>query len=255
MLRLFKAWYLVLILCAWYIGVSSRLEICNNNVFERMFMGHGVVTSLNLVIAHPDDEVMFFAPTLLQLDQRLGHKIPVRIFSLTDGGADGLGEVRTQELRECAKLLLRRKQPKVFVLNFDDGMDEVWDLEKAASEVAAQVPDRNPIFITFDDKGVSQHVNHISCYKAVQILKHKIPNGLFFRLLSKTLLPEKYSAFLPALLRSFTCNEKLVFVNSFSHYLLAFASMLNAHVSQMVWFRYGWWLFSCYVYVNELQAI
>lgn len=54
-----------------------------------------------LVIAHPDDECMFFTPALLQLRQS---HVP-HILCLSNGGYDGLGEVRSIELRLSGQTL------------------------------------------------------------------------------------------------------------------------------------------------------
>lgn len=55
-----------------------------------------------LVIAHPDDEVMFFLPSLLALK---GSGISCHLLCLTNGDYDGLGKVREKELdRSCRKL-------------------------------------------------------------------------------------------------------------------------------------------------------
>ena len=48
-----------------------------------------------MVTAHPDDEVMFFSPTILTL---VGFGVEVSAICLSLGNADGLGDVRRQEL-------------------------------------------------------------------------------------------------------------------------------------------------------------
>lgn len=71
-----------------------------------------------LLTAHPDDECMFFAPTLLGLTQaRNGgeepqriiekQKTPADVFSLclSSGDADGLGETRKAELERSLDVL------------------------------------------------------------------------------------------------------------------------------------------------------
>jgi LmbE family N-acetylglucosaminyl deacetylase len=53
-----------------------------------------------LVVAHPDDETIFFGG-LVQQEQ----KIPWRLIVLTNGNADGQASRRTQELKRAAKSL------------------------------------------------------------------------------------------------------------------------------------------------------
>ena len=68
-----------------------------------------------LLIAHPDDEAMFFAPTLLHLTQpEAGNH--VKILCLSSGDADGLGETRKKELVKSGMLLGLRSEEDVFVV-------------------------------------------------------------------------------------------------------------------------------------------
>ncbi|SCU89842.1 LAFA_0E21330g1_1 [Lachancea sp. 'fantastica'] len=252
MWRLSNLFKLVLLLFIAYLGSSELIQKSNTAAYERMFMG-AKPTSVNLIIAHPDDEVMFFAPTLIQLDALLDQEVPVRVFCMTNGGADGLGAIRVRELQESLQLLMHRKRPNTEILDFADGMQENWDLKSTTKHLKSVVTDSAPTFITFDDHGISNHINHISCYKTVQNLRDYYPEGLYFRLSSKQWILQKYTAFIPALLHAHRSTRGIIFVNDFKTYLLSFATMLNAHVSQMVWFRYGWWFLSYYVYANELQ--
>src|SRR4051794_22037415 len=77
--------------------------------------------SIVILIAHPDDEAMFFAPTLLALSKpELGNHVKVLCFSsgtcsahsllfqvpnFPTGNADGLGDIRKNELVKSARLL------------------------------------------------------------------------------------------------------------------------------------------------------
>ena len=60
--------------------------------------------SVLLLTAHPDDECMFFAPTLLAL---LATTPPPSVYSLclSVGNADGLGETRRAELGKSLDVL------------------------------------------------------------------------------------------------------------------------------------------------------
>lgn len=69
-----------------------------------------------LLIAHPDDEAMFFAPTVLALTRPdLGNH--VKILCLSSGDAAGLGETRKRELVESGLVLGLRKREDVFVVD------------------------------------------------------------------------------------------------------------------------------------------
>ena len=58
-----------------------------------------------LLTAHPDDECMFFAPTILALSEAL--QPPSKLYSLclSVGNADGLGDVRRRELEGSLDVL------------------------------------------------------------------------------------------------------------------------------------------------------
>lgn len=58
--------------------------------------------NLLLVTAHPDDEAMFFAPTILSLTG----KPSINLFHLclSSGNADGLGETRKTELKNSLEV-------------------------------------------------------------------------------------------------------------------------------------------------------
>ncbi|MCJ1290702.1 N-acetylglucosaminyl-phosphatidylinositol de-N-acetylase [Xylographa carneopallida] len=148
-----------------------------------------------LLIAHPDDEAMFFAPTVLALaDPHLGNH--VKILCLSSGDADGLGPVRKTELARSALLLGLRSAHDVLVIEdpaFPDSMTTPWDAaqlatvmartfqasstkpppaRKQASSSSSSSSDQNAgaptatidVLITFDRHGVSRHPNHTSLY-------------------------------------------------------------------------------------------
>jgi N-acetylglucosaminylphosphatidylinositol deacetylase len=93
-----------------------------------------------LLIAHPDDESMFFSPTLQALtDPTLQNH--VKILCLSTGNADGLGDTRRKELETAAVTLGLRRREDVFVLDdekrFKDGMKEKWSENDIAHVLAS----------------------------------------------------------------------------------------------------------------------
>ena len=73
-----------------------------------------------LLIAHPDDEAMFFAPSVLSLTRRgpaERSRNRVRILCLSTGDADGLGATRRRELERSAVLLGLRGAEDVCVVD------------------------------------------------------------------------------------------------------------------------------------------
>lgn len=69
-----------------------------------------------LLIAHPDDEAMFFAPTVIALT-RPELQNHVKILCLSSGDAAGLGETRKRELTKSGLVLGLRKAEDVFVVD------------------------------------------------------------------------------------------------------------------------------------------
>ncbi|XP_048559981.1 probable N-acetylglucosaminyl-phosphatidylinositol de-N-acetylase isoform X2 [Triticum urartu] len=136
---------------------------------------HGDRRSRNvlLVLAHPDDESMFFTPTILFLESK-GHKLHVLCMSL--GNADGFGDTRKEELyNACATLKIPAEQ--VAVLDhqkLQDGFHEEWDHGLLAELTMEQIQlwDIDTI-VTFDSYGVSGHPNHRDVHHGICKLLHE----------------------------------------------------------------------------------
>jgi N-acetylglucosaminylphosphatidylinositol deacetylase len=97
---------LVILVFSWWLlaGIQDKAELPSELAS---------VSSCLLVTAHPDDECMFFAPTLLSL-RRAG--VRVTLLCLSEGNYDGLGAIRREELKRSA-LLLGIPADRVSVLN------------------------------------------------------------------------------------------------------------------------------------------
>lgn len=297
---LYKLTKLTLLIWLIYIILSvNKIPDFNDNINNKHnllknFNGLNQIQSLNLIIAHPDDEIMFFSPTLLNLNDLLPKNITFNIVCYSDGNAQGLGSTRFNELYKSIHLLLSdRINKNITVLNYTDGMSEIWDVDKMLSDFEKinmnqpnyLITDHGKILIlTFDKFGVSNHVNHISCHQMALRYYQKFPNQtllLTLRSYHNNILL-KYSSFgwqslkllfdlfYPSAYRNFlTANNnedqdqdqnqdhtsKLTFFSTYPQYVLSLATMLNAHKSQMVWFRYLWWVFSRFVFVNDIEVI
>ncbi|XP_020273414.1 probable N-acetylglucosaminyl-phosphatidylinositol de-N-acetylase isoform X2 [Asparagus officinalis] len=120
-----------------------------------------------LVIAHPDDESMFFAPTLLFLASQ-GHSL--HVLCLSTGNAEGKGNVRKEELyRACATLKVPQQQVKILDHpNLQDGFHHPWDRQLIATIVEEEIKSCNvDSLLTFDEFGVSGHPNHCDVHHGV----------------------------------------------------------------------------------------
>ncbi|KAF2838155.1 LmbE-like protein, partial [Patellaria atrata CBS 101060] len=238
-----------------------------------------------LLIAHPDDEAMFFAPTLLALTQpALSNH--VKILCLSSGDADGLGETRKKELVKSGLQLGVKSEDDILVIedpNFPDSMSTTWHprllsnlLTKTFASQMSSIPSTSApkatvdVIITFDAEGVSGHPNHKSLYHGAQsflkALMHRhsgweCPVKLYT--LTSTNIVRKYSSILDAATTVVVCMFRrketgseptpLMFISSPAQYRTAQRAMTTAHKSQMRWFRWGWISTSRYMTVNDLK--
>uniref|UniRef100_A0A9L0ITD2 N-acetylglucosaminylphosphatidylinositol deacetylase n=1 Tax=Equus asinus TaxID=9793 RepID=A0A9L0ITD2_EQUAS len=85
-----------------------------------------------LVIAHPDDEAMFFAPTVLGL-ARLRHRVSLLCFSA--GNYYNQGEIRKKELLQSCDVLGIPPSGVRIIDNrdFPDDPGVQWDTQRVAS--------------------------------------------------------------------------------------------------------------------------
>jgi len=154
------------------------------------------------VTAHPDDESMFFVPTLRhyltqpqspqqqqssQTTRR--RRPPVWLVCLTTGNYDGLGAERAHELRHAAETVIG--VDRTFLLDdprhFPDHPRQAWDLDRVVAALVrtlnaglqegeddSRLPENHVVgtlrLVTFDRDGVSGHVNHRDTFRAVQRL-------------------------------------------------------------------------------------
>ncbi|KAF4462920.1 N-acetylglucosaminyl-phosphatidylinositol de-N-acetylase [Fusarium albosuccineum] len=184
-----------------------------------------------LLIAHPDDEAMFFSPTVLALTRpEAGNHVKILCLSTVPmvhnlGNADGLGDVRKKELVKSGMTLGLRDEDDVFVIDnptdFPDSMTRMWDKNMIASLLGnAFAPQFNQqrtsnvqptanidILITFDSNGVSSHPNHISLYLGARSFVQALTQGdaessspVDLYTLTSVGIVRKYSSFLDALL-------------------------------------------------------
>ncbi|KAG9153628.1 hypothetical protein Leryth_008562 [Lithospermum erythrorhizon] len=96
------AWQMVAVSLA-VLWVASLYKILFRPLSSSIrFSNDGRVRNILLVIAHPDDESMFFTPTIIYLTSR-GHN--VHILCISTGNADGMGNIRREELYLASTIL------------------------------------------------------------------------------------------------------------------------------------------------------
>ncbi|ANZ74142.1 BA75_01508T0 [Komagataella pastoris] len=157
------------------------LNTSKYNLNSEAVVANGLVnTDIYLVIAHPDDEVMFFTPVVTELVKELYFN-KLHIFCFSNGNSEGLGQTRHNELLRSAEVVGIDKE-NVQILDkpqFRDSIDQIWETEDIVKELENSIQPRKLDFfnlmrtgkaahkisiITFDGLGVSKHPNHKSLY-------------------------------------------------------------------------------------------
>jgi N-acetylglucosaminylphosphatidylinositol deacetylase len=236
-----------------------------------------------LVIAHPDDESMFFVPTIVGMKNE---GAPLWLLCLTTGNFDGLGKIRSKELVLTGTNVLGFE--KIILCDDDSVKDHPtngWDIRHTASLI-----ERNLLaafkeisdnyagieLITFDQRGVSGHVNHRDTYFACRSLWQGscetratpknipvLPPVSMWTLSTNTVPVVKYLPIYAWFLLCFTwCglvqqSQGERGSNELRRYRLQNPSLnwraMASHASQFVWYRRLFVAFSCYTYLNELK--
>lgn len=242
-------------------------SISNNTITDR---------EIYFVIGHPDDEVMFFSPTILELSKPIyNNDIHMICFSKGDAEDKSMGAIRHQELMRSAQIL-GIDSSKVKVLDFTDGMDEEWPIFNINKSLKTVITEPKAVLITFDEQGVSNHPNHISLYHGVRHFAKENKN-IMFKLKSLNFL-EKYSSTLLTNIELFVNHFSKLIISqmlnininvsffdpreqSFKFYSdlnmlsVSYSAMAYGHFSQMVWFRYGWLILSRYLTFNNIIKV
>ncbi|KAJ1723565.1 hypothetical protein LPJ53_002088 [Coemansia erecta] len=214
------------------------------------------------VTAHPDDECMFFSPTLAALSRR--PDVTVSLLCLSKGDFDGKGEARKRELLK-ASVHFGLTPDSVIIVDdphLPDDPKKAWNIALVAKtvEAVAAAGDVDAIF-TFDHVGVSGHQNHIAAYMGV---KHMALTAQRFKVqplnvyaLESIGFARKYCSILDTIfaLGSFLVSrESQMYVADMQAYSTGVQAMMM-HESQLVWFRKLYLAFSRYMFINTYSKI
>jgi len=227
------------------LGLISYLILQHRNRFQFLKFPNPRILILT---AHPDDEVMFFSPTIVSLVDK-GYEL--YLLCLSSGNFDGLGPVRKAELKS-AGLNVGIEKSKIFLEDFEDNPLLIWD-ESAIALTLKKYQDLHDFaaIFTFDEYGISGHNNHISLYHGASLFSrsHEAKMNVYF--LQTVNLVRKYSFFLDSLLQAGPQND-LYFVSSVPQVVKGISGMLS-HRSQLVWFRWLYIFFSRYMFFNSYR--
>lgn len=234
---------------------------------------------LLLVVAHPDDECLFFSPTLRVLQRQFHVDLSLLVFSR--GNHVGLGEIRAKELHgSCQALQIPRERCiSLDLANIQDNPKVWWSEKELLPVINEHISNWNiNLVVTFDNQGVSGHVNHRAISYAIRELIEKKNNSLIqmsYELKSVSIL-RKYSSildfyltfisYIPRLLRSlFSCllpfdlisppdRTSMLLISTPTDYHAA-RTAFHSHQTQFSWDRYIYLMASRYMFINELKSI
>ncbi|XP_046964291.1 N-acetylglucosaminyl-phosphatidylinositol de-N-acetylase [Vanessa cardui] len=207
-----------------------------------------------LVVAHPDDECMFFGPTIFRLCEQGAE---VYLLCLSNGNYEGKGGERKKELWEACHVLGVPDSNICLITDtrLQDSPKAQWAVPVIAKLIQHQVEALDiDTLVTFDRGGVSSHPNHSAVFYAVayMFVEKNMPQKCTVYTLDSVNILRKYLGFLDLPL-SFVLSSKRYFLRWTESRRVTRA--MKKHKSQMVWFRYLYIMFSRYMIINTLRKI
>lgn len=207
-----------------------------------------------LVIAHPDDECMFFGPTVVQLVQK---GCEVHLLCLTSGNYYSHGRVRKRELRNSCNVL--GIEPSFVTViehtKLPDNPKNRWREDLVGSIILKHVLERDiDTIITFDNGGVSGHRNHVALYYGMSYLCKEglLPTGCRVFTLDSINILRKYIGLLDVPWSY--CRSKYAYILSQKDIAIPQRAMF-AHASQMLWYRWLYIYLSRYMVINTFEPL
>ena len=82
------------------------------------------IGSVLLIIAHPDDEIMFWTPTIKAF---IANNIKMKILCLSNGNYDGLGEIREKEFDNVSRALNFPDNQILNIPELQDNIKQKWN--------------------------------------------------------------------------------------------------------------------------------
>ena len=200
-----------------------------------------------LVIAHPDDETMFFSPSIIGITRQ---NCDVYLLCLSSGDfRTGQGQRRKGELLDAVQYLGLKSEAVTVIEHsrLPDDPSAVWNKQLIGNIVLRFVDTLDiDTVLTFDSGGVSRHANHRSVFSSVQQLysRGRLRSGTQVLVLETVSLLRKYCGL--ADVWPSQISATFVYVGSWADVWQSFRAM-SAHWSQLTWFRVLYLIFSRYM--------
>ena len=207
-----------------------------------------------IVIAHPDDECMFFAPTILALSNRISQN--VYVLCLSNGNYSGLGEKRGSEFFNSLQALGIPSENGILVNDpgLQDGPNNNWNHILILEKIVKTIQTFDILnLLTFDEYGVSGHINH--CAIAKSILRDNVRlSNVNVHFLQSVNIIRKYLGILDILSILYMPKKSITFTTDLACLIKTHFAMYSHH-SQYTWYRILYILYSRYVYINQFQQV
>ena len=240
---------------------------------------HSAATSSVFIIAHPDDESMFLVPTICSLlgNESTNNKCCYYLLCLSNGNYDGLGKTREVELvKACGHLGFSFEDVKIVADRLlQDSPRDRWPIhvvsgvvkEYIEEEIMKKTANAKVNIYTFDEGGVSGHINHVDTHLGVKhyLQQYATNTGVEgFQLETVTNIFQKYIPvyhWIVLILVWLGFGKKILQQpqQCYSYYAMYDPWMnwkcMSAHDSQFVWYRRLFVVFSSYTYENKWSKI
>ena len=216
------------------------------------------------VVAHPDDEVMFFGPIIRHVASFRNHRI--HILCLTTGNYYGIGNLRRREMRASCTHLVETNLTDLEIVDepsLPDHPTFKWNKDLCTQIISDYLREKAiDVVVSFDEKGVSSHANHCFLSNVLLTLRKgdDFANVSFYKLNTVGLL-RKYMflfdlipTFLSRLVFERSFNKSIIAVSTYGDFLITIQSMMKHH-SQLIWFRWLYIFSSRYMFINNLEKI
>lgn len=151
-------WYVAIVVLAIYLAATLIIHIFLTTTKKHLLNVVGENKKVCLLVAHPDDEAMFFGPCVRSLLTSDANN-QIYVLCLTSGNYYGLGRIRMKEMKaSCLSLAsgcLAGRLVDVSVVDepekLADGPKAKWDRQLALRTISAYIK-KNSIdcLITFD---------------------------------------------------------------------------------------------------------
>jgi N-acetylglucosaminylphosphatidylinositol deacetylase len=129
LLDILKVLFVIFNVCIlFYIVYFKKIERQQENEIENFL---NKKKNIALIIAHPDDESMFFTPFITSFSSYSN----IHLLCLSSGDFDGIGSTRMKELEKSTNFLKIKTLKIIEDEHLKDGMNNKWDKEIIHSHI------------------------------------------------------------------------------------------------------------------------